>query len=345
MKLLHISHHIGCMRDHAYIYHKLGFEYEFWKFHKGLYKITKDVADKTWNERKDYFNSFDYIVTSDTAPLSRIFMENITELKPKIVVWICNRFDYNMEFDESFYKIFNKISIENQDKFKLVPYSDFESIWCKLRRIPFVLQPITPIGKNIMELEYKIDGVKELQTMYVEDGNAKHKYNDITELENKMIIPIYGNENLFLNLKEIFESNGIECFNGGYKHSYDLKNSKGLIVFPDQFSKLVTFETIQNEIIVFLPSEDFLIKLHPARTKIPYGFNCPLGYLNKELVQLCEWYRYKECRIYFDSLDDMIYKIQSLTPDIINEKKEWCRKYGKQIEEENLNKWKNVFNC
>ena len=117
------------MRDHAYIYNKLGFEFEFWKFPKGLFYITRDIANTIWNERKDYFNKFDYIVTSDTAPLSRIFMENIQELKPNIIVWICNRFDYNMERDMSFYQIFNKIANENKDKFKIIPYSDFEKVW------------------------------------------------------------------------------------------------------------------------------------------------------------------------------------------------------------------------
>ena len=43
MKVLHISHHLGCMRDHAYIYHTLGFQYEFWKFYSSLFKITKDI--------------------------------------------------------------------------------------------------------------------------------------------------------------------------------------------------------------------------------------------------------------------------------------------------------------
>jgi len=328
------------MRDHAYIYNKLNFDYEFWKFPKGLFRITKDIANKIWNEKKNYFNSFDYIVTSDTAPLSRIFMENINELKFNVIVWICNRFDYNMEGDQSFYDLFRKISVEHVDKFKIIPYSDFEGIWCKLKNINH-LETISPIGINLNELEHKIDGREELKDSYINDPNASTKYNYLNELKDKIFIPIYGNDNNFFNLKEIFEQNNIDCFNGGYNYSSDLKNCKAFVTFPDAFSKLITFETIQNEIVVFLPSEEFLIKLHPTfNNNTRYWFNSPLGNLDKNLITYCEWYRYKDCRIYFDSIEDLIYKIKNLTSEIVKEKKEMCRKYGKEIEERNIEMWK-----
>jgi hypothetical protein len=332
------------MRDHAYIYNKLGFEFEFWKFPKGLFKITKEVAEKIWNERKDYFNQFDWIVTSDTAPLSRIFMEHIHVLKPKIVVWICNRFDYAMESDICFYELFNKISIANKEQFKIIPYSDFEGIWCNVKGISHTLPTITPIGIQKKELDYAIDGLQELKSSYTKDSNAKHYYENPEELKNKIFIPIYGNDNIFYSLKNICEENDILYFNGGYKHPEDLRLCKALVTFPDAFSKLITFETIQNEVIVFLPSEEFIIQLNPTtQNGFHYWFNCPFGNLNKELIKHCEWYRFKECRIYFDSIEDMVDKIKNLTPETIEEKRKWCRIYGKQIEEENFKKWSELF--
>ena len=343
MKVLHISHHIGCMRDHAYIYDKLGFEYEFWKFPKGLFKITKTVANNIWNDKKDYFNTFDYIVTSDTAPLSRIFMENLTECKPKIIVWICNRFDYNMEFDPSFYEIFNYVSIYQKDKVKIIPYSDFEGIWCRVRQIAPVLPTITPIGINLRGLEHKLDGVDELKQGYLEDDNAKEKYKDESDLASKMFIPIYGNDNRYFHLKDIFDTENIAYFNGGYKHPNDLTSCKGLVTFPDAFSKLITFETIQNQVIVFLPSLAYLSSLMYTRNNdTEYWFNCPLQ-KNSQILELCEWYRYPECRIYFDSLEDMVFKIKNLSQETIEEKRQWCRHYGRQIENENMEKWRAVF--
>jgi FkbM family methyltransferase len=344
LKILHISHHVGCMRDHAYIYEKLGFQYEFWKFTKGLFNITSTVANAIWQEKKDYFNSFDYIVTSDTAPISRIFMENISELKPTVIVWICNRFDYNMESDRSYYEKFNQIAKFHADKFKIVPYSDFEGIWCKDRGIADILPTITPIGINDDALDCRIDGLQVLKDSYVHDSNSKDMYSDPTELVEKVFIPIYQNDCLFYKLNDIFTENGIPCFNGGYKKTSELKHCKAMVTFPDAFSKLITFETIQNEVVVFLPSKEFLIRLHPTTNNgRAYWFNCPFGHLNAETVKFCEWYRYVNCRIYFDSIEDLVMKIKTLTPDIVEEKRKWCRIYGKEIETQNIEKWADLF--
>lgn len=345
MKLLHISHHVGCMRDHAYVYNKLNIDYEFWRFPKDVYNISKQLANEVWNKRKDYFNTFDYIVTSDTAPLSRIFMENIHEVKPSIVVWICNRFDYNMENDSAFYQLFSKISNENQNKFKIVPYSDFEIIWCNIKGLTNLLPVVTPIGINLVELEPNIDNLNEFKQFYIHDSNAKEFYSDKNDLIDKVFIPIYSNDNHYFKLKNILDENNIKCFNGGYTHSSDLKNCKCMVTFPEQFSKFITFETIQNEIIVLLPSDKYLISLHPtSNNNRNYWFNNPLGYLDKNTIQLCEWYRYKNCRIYFDSIEDLINKIKSLTPEIIQEKRKWCKIYGKEIEATNIKAWKEILN-
>lgn len=344
LRILHISHHVGCMRDHAYIYDRLGADYEFWKFTKGLFRITASVANTIWREKKDYFNSFDYIVTSDTAPLSRIFMENISELTPKVVVWICNRFDYNVESDISYYTKFNEIAKHHADTFKIIPYSDFEGVWCRNKGITGVLPTITPIGINKDELDYKIDGLQVLKDSYVHDSNSKEEYSNPSELDGKVFIPIYQNDNLFYRLSDIFAKNSIPYFNGGYRNTSDLKHCKAMVTFPDAYSKLIAFETIQNEVIVFLPSEEFLIALHPTTNNgRAYWFNCPLGHLNKETIKLCEWYRYTNCRVYFDSIDDLVLKIGELTPEVVDEKKKWCRIYASEIEKKNMQMWSDIF--
>jgi len=333
------------MRDHAYIYETLKFDYSFWKFPKGLFHITKDIANSIWRDKKSYFNSFDYIVTSDTAPLSRIFMENIDELKPHVVVWICNRFDYNMEPDPSFYELFARVHKNNVDKFTIVPFSDFEGIYYANKQTELLYHPtITPIGINKRELDIHIDCLKELQTSYTDDPNAKQSYKNLDEISDKIFVSIYGNDNGFFKLKEMLETNGIQCFNGGFKHPDDLRVCKAYVTFPDAFSKLLAFESIQSEVIVFLPSERFLVSLHPTSNNgTQYWFNNPFGYLNLESIKLCEWYRYEKCRIYFDSLEDLVSKIKQLSKETIDEKKRWCRIYGKEIEETNMNRWKNVF--
>jgi hypothetical protein len=102
-QILHISHHIGCFRDQEYILNKLGFEVTNHKFYDGTFQITEEVANDFWKNHKDQLNDFDYILTSDTAPLSRIFLENQDEFTGKLVIWVCNRFDYRLQSERKFY--------------------------------------------------------------------------------------------------------------------------------------------------------------------------------------------------------------------------------------------------
>ena len=73
IKVLHLSHHYGCLKDHQYVCDKLGLDLtnklSIWNdiIKRDVYRITKEIADSTWKEHKDYFNSFDFIITSDTA--------------------------------------------------------------------------------------------------------------------------------------------------------------------------------------------------------------------------------------------------------------------------------------
>ena len=57
-----------------------------------VYNIGHQRAETVWNRHKDYFDKFDVIVTSDTAPLSRIFLQN--GWRKPLIIWVCNRFDY-----------------------------------------------------------------------------------------------------------------------------------------------------------------------------------------------------------------------------------------------------------
>ena len=87
MKVLHISFHHGCQNDIEYISERLGFELEFMKFTDGvtnnneLYNITRERAQNSWDNYKDYYNKFDCIITSDTAPISRVFLQNHIHLR------------------------------------------------------------------------------------------------------------------------------------------------------------------------------------------------------------------------------------------------------------------------
>ena len=87
MKILHISFHKGCINDINYVLNKLNYEYETMFFfnelepnarggpHFPYYVLNTNEANRRWEQHKEYFNTFDCIITSDTGPLSRIFLQ------------------------------------------------------------------------------------------------------------------------------------------------------------------------------------------------------------------------------------------------------------------------------
>ena len=132
-KVLHLSHHYGCLKDHQYICNELGLDltsnFSVWDtiLPKGVFKITKKVANDIWNNNEDLFKSFDYITTSDTAPLSRIVLENIKSL----MVFLISGFVIGLTI---IWRPIQNIqtlleSIQDHPQVNLIPYSEFERFW------------------------------------------------------------------------------------------------------------------------------------------------------------------------------------------------------------------------
>ena len=116
MRLLHITFHKGCHLEIEYVFKKLGHEIEVMYFDDGvskgsdLYKIDHKLAQRCWDKYKDYFNTFDGIITSDTCPTSRPFLQN--NWSKLLIIWICNRFDYEIKpekDDPEFYQLLREI--------------------------------------------------------------------------------------------------------------------------------------------------------------------------------------------------------------------------------------------
>lgn len=331
-EVLHISHHIGCFRDQEYVLNKLGFEVTNHKFYDGVFHITEDIANDFWKNHKDQLNDFDYILTSDTAPLSRIFLENQDEFTSKLIVWICNRFDYRMETEKRYYELFSKA--EQNPNIKIIPSTHWEIEWCKMRGTTLSNTPIPPNGKMLMENEKNIPESSYFSEMY-------GSHDELPDAD--VVIPIYHNDNRFINMKQFLEERGISSYNGGFTYPSQLKKYKAFVTLPDTFCKWFAFESIHEGIPVVLPSEQMLYKL----SREPNYFYNVWGsggaeLLTPEMISWGEWYRpeFKECRFYFDSFDEI--------PDIINsidyEKlKPKFEKASKNIEDKILKDWKTVY--
>lgn len=332
-EVLHISHHIGCFRDQEYIFNKLGFEVTNHKFYDGVFQITEQIANDFWDAHKDQLNEFDYILTSDTAPLSRIFLENQDEFKSKLVIWICNRFDYRMESESRFYELFKRA--EENPNIKIVPYSYFEKVWCTTKGINLMNHEfIRPCGKFLESHEKNIP-----ETAYFDE-----MYGEKSELPNAdVIVPIYHNDNKFFNIGEYLSQKGISVYNGGFRNLNQLKKYKAFVTMPDAFSKFLCFELIHNKIPAILPSKMFLYEL----SKRPnYFFNVwgsgGSDQLEESWIDWCEWYdpELMNCRFYYDSFDEIPDIIQSIDKESMNSSFEDGSKY---IEANSLNLWKKFY--
>lgn len=332
-EILHISHHIGCFRDQQYVLNELGFDVTNHKFYDGVFEITESIANDFWEYHKDQFNDFDYILTSDTAPLSRVFLENQNELNTKVIIWICNRFDYRMENQTKYYNLFSHA--EDNPNIKIVPYSYFEKIWCKEKGTDIMgNQVIRPCGINSSNLESEIPQTNYFEKMY---GNSE-------ELPNAdVLVPIYHNDNNFFEMKNFLESKNITVYNGNFKHIKNLKKYKAFVHLPDAFSKFLCFELIHAKVPAILPSKKLLFKI----SKQPnYFFNIwgsgGANLLKEEWIDWCEWYdpNLMGCRLYYDSFEDIPEIIQSIDLNKMEDNFEFGSNY---LKENSISKWKNFY--
>lgn len=325
-KVLHISFHTGCQNDIQYMCDRLGLELTFMEFNdgtRGKYNIGRDRAQRVWDTHKDYFNSFDIVITSDTAPISRVFLQN--NFQKKLIIWICNRFDYydsatlDCNFpDNDYYELIR--SIKNRNNVSIIGYTPFENFYCSLKNLDIGNDVIKPIGK--------VSSVYELSN----ETNISHK----TE---QFFVPSYHNDTIMMNLQNKLTELGISAYCGRYNGPLDLKSYKGIIHIPYAWSNLALFENLQNNLIYFIPSKRFLIEISKTYNNFWFQDN---QYINTHL-QLCEWYcdDLSNVLIYFDSWNDLINKVNTID---YTKQKEIISNFCKMHTERELKKWYSIIN-
>jgi len=328
MRFLHVTFHKGCELDVSYVLDKLGHTFEVWRFDDGettdssIYKINKERAQKCWNKYKDYFNTFDGIITSDTCPTSRPFLQNNWD--KLLIIWVCNRFDYNVEGDQGFYNLLR--SIPSRKNTYIAGNTMIENIYSKqLRNVDITDTIIRPLGKNIIS-----------QGLY-----KKHNIDD----EMKFFIPVYENETKFMNLSQKANELGIKNNNGERfkNHISDLLEYKGIICLPYAWSTITFFEIMQLGIIYFVPTPRFLMEMAKSSTflKQVYWFQPPYND-NILLLLKAEWYcqEHKDLLVYFDSWEDLREKVN--TTDYENKTKK-ILEYAEKHSSDTLSKWNHII--
>lgn len=336
-KILHLTFHRGCVEEIKHIADKLNLDVTSWfVFDKPLvefeginsgfevYNMLPDRAQRIWDKHKDYFNSFDVVWITDTAPLSRIFLQN--DWQKPLLIWICNRFDYchhpSTFPDRAYHELFAKAT--KQKNVVIIPYCPYEWYYAYTKGVYVNTFTIKPIGAI------------ETQDRY---NNADKSIPASVDKKNTIFIYPRLDAKQLAFVKEKCDELGIKTYSGPYNGSNDIKDFKGIIFFVyGAWLNIAMFENFQRGLVHFLPTIEFMEELNRAKAPVS-GHPYVLG---SKLYELCEWYttQHRDLIVYYDSWQDLKYKIehtdyQAMRTKIIN--------FAHEHEQEMLNRWRMVF--
>lgn len=332
LKVLHLTFHKGCQKEVEALAKEFDMDLTTWfipdlppEWFDGktsgsvLYNIGRERAERIWNKHRNFFEAFDLVITTDTAPLSRIFLQN--EWKKPLIIWICNRFDYfdnatlDCSFpDQEYYDLFDSAHL--QENVRVVAYTLFEHFYALNKGVDTGTLTITP-GLTIHP-EPK------------ESGIPAHIHKPDT-----FFLPPYLNETSYMNLSQHCTSLGIPNYCGRYCGPHDLKDFKGIIHLPYAWSNLALFENLQNGMVYFIPSPDFFLTMLSDSSY----FHTDMAFIkDKKYLHLSEWYspKLQPYLIYFDSWKDLQDKISKTNyADYRGRIKIYAQKYRAEL----IKKW------
>ena len=326
MKILHITYHYGCASDLNYVFKTLGHEITFFDATCWPYTITEDIAKNIWNERKDYFQSFDIIITSDTVALSMIFLVHFEELRARLIIWICNRFNFAMDTVGNFIPLLQKY----KDRINIIPYIEYEKHWCSRFGLEICHDTINPLGRHA---EKYICNESVMNRIFC-PLNRSHQ----TKPDNETIfVPDYHNNKRLL---PILINNHVSFVHGRYLDVNEIKPYKAVVTLPDAFGKFFYHEAIQHNIILLMPSTSFFDSLAKIND---YGITSKNSETRDDIHVYCEYYsKYKNCYIYYNSYEDLITKISDLD-NYIPEIKNILQEQKEIIHSHILKQWETVL--
>ncbi len=270
MKVFHLSHHHGCIADFEYVADRLGLTVTSATFDDG-YNIGPDRADRAWERWKDRLLASDVVLISDTAPLSRIVLQHLDEFPGRLLIWVCNRFDYHDAAtndcgfpDEGYYELFR--AAVGHPRVEVAAFTPFELHYARSRGVDLGRRVIKPVGRQL----------PRPLTPLIPSTVAK---------EEAVFVPPYHNDTVLLDLADICRQGGAPAYSGRYGGPDDLRGFRAIVHIPYSWSTFAFFETLQNAIPVIVPSPRLLLELAGEAS-----FWWPdRGYLDR-LLAVSEWY-------------------------------------------------------
>lgn len=347
-KILHLGFHKGCIDDFEYVSQQLNLDVTSWfilsshdsakKFYGkdydlNIYNIRHEDAQRIWECNKEYFDTFDAIITSDTVPLSRIFIQN--DWQKPLIIWICNRFDRRAGYDkkkcifpdEEFYDLM-RLACTMPNVF-IASYTPYEQEYAITKEVYFPSLVIRPIG---------------LAKSQVDTAKKSFIPENIDKKNTLFLAPRFFLEAHVNFVTKNCHENNINIYYGKYNGPDDLTDFKGILHFPYQASVLSLFENMHRGLVYFIPSPAFIKQILDEHGDIIPHFwqNGPLGGERAPEFWHSEFYRpeHEPLFVYFDSWQDLKEKIETTNYDA---KKAEIMAFGKWHAQTMIERWRSLF--
>jgi hypothetical protein len=292
-----------------------------------LYNIDAGRAERIWNQHKNYFETFDAVIVSDTTALSRIFLQN--HWKKPLIIWITNRYDWcwlgekNRVFPDKAYYHLLRDAKKHANVF-FVPSSSFENFWAKKKKIDFGHRIIQHAAAYLPD-----DDVTSHTPQETKKKLFIHKRTE--DLQAPRLFPS--------SICSFLEGIHIAAHSERYNHVQDLSKYQAVLYLSYQWCVISMFETLRLGLPTFVPSERFLLSLlHETN----YYFEHKKTLIKKQNFELAEWYRpeFKDIFIYFDSWDDLAKKVATTDYSDVRAK---TLAQGKRHSKEMIRRWQTLF--
>ena len=120
----------------------------------GVMNMDPAHAARIWREHGERWRqSYDVIITSDTAPVSRIFLEEQRWSDKRLIIWVCNRFDYHSSPaehgfpDPGYYDVMGRAGNGSLGTaVRLVANTEFERRYAAVVGVSIREEVVTPVG-------------------------------------------------------------------------------------------------------------------------------------------------------------------------------------------------------
>lgn len=275
MKILHITFHLGCANAVKDILTVEGLELTTQIVTSGsngyYYNMTKERSQAAYERHKDYYNSFDVIIVTDTVPLSRILLEG--GYKGKLIICATNRFDYADSREPGF------------------PDDEYYELMEKSFK-PFNINKII-IANNCFDYFYALQKKVNMHNVLYFAQKPIYRKN-----KKGYYMPTYHNDKLF-NLYEICKRQGLDVTTGRYKDKHELAGYKAIIHIPYTWNSIALWDALSVGIPYYVPDNDLIHALSKNK-----GFWFQNANYLPTMINMCEFY-YHEFIRYFSSLENI----------------------------------------